>query len=243
MEKLSNKILQKIKEEKIEPKPRWQFLLKNYAFWAAFGVSVIIGGLAFCVVLGILVDNDWDIYRLAAENPGKKIFLSLPFLWILALVLFLAAAFYYCKRTKCGYRYEVYSIIGLSILGSVILGSIFHFSFGMGREMEALVAEKVPYYQKFYSPCNDRILWLQPEKGLLAGEIIKISSPNSFDLKDFNDSFWVVKKDEDTFVLENEPLFEEEEVRIIGKQEEEKVFRAKEIRPWKKKCPVAEKGK
>jgi len=242
MKKFCDKVLGKIKEEKIEPRPRWQFLLKNYAFWTAFGVSIIIGGLAFCVVLDILVNNDWDIYRLAAENPWKKIFLSLPFLWIVALVLFLMAAFYYCRRTKCGYRYKAYSIVGLSILGSVILGLVFHFRFGAGRKMETLVAEKVPYYQKFYSPCSDRILWLQPEKGLLAGKIIRISSPTSFDLKDFNGFFWVVKKDESTFLLGNEPLFEEEEIRIIGKQEEEKVFRAKEIRPWKKKCPILEKG-
>ena len=236
--KLSQKVLEKIKEEKIEPKPRWQFLLKNCFVWAAFAVSVGIGAVAFCVVLDVLTDNDWDVYQYAIENPMEKIFLSFPFLWIIALILFLGIAYYNCKNTKCGYKYETYYIVGLSILGSVILGSIFHFYFGMGEKMEALVAENLPYYRKIYSRCNNREVWLQPEKGLLGGKIIRISAPTSFDLEDFNGVFWLVKKEKGVLIRGNSPLFEQEDVRIIGEREEEKIFRAVEIRPWKKGCPI-----
>lgn len=236
--KLCDKVLCKIKEEKIEPKPRWQFLLKNYSIWTAFGISVGIGAVAFCVVLDVLMDNDWDVYQYAIENPMEKIFLSLPFLWILALALFLGIAYYNCKNTKCGYKYETYYIVGLSILGSIILGSIFHYNFGMGEKMEALVAENLPFYRKIYTRCNSRDVWLQPDKGLLGGEIVKISVPTSFDLEDFNGVSWIVKEEKNMLVRGNEPLFEKEEVRIIGEREDDHIFRAVEIRPWKKKCPV-----
>jgi len=237
MEKLSQKVLEKIKEEKIEPRPRWQFLLKNYSIWTSFVISVGIGAVAFCVTLDILTDNDWDVYRYAIENPMEKIFLSFPFLWIIALMLFLGLAYYNYKNTKGGYKYETYYIVGLSILGSVILGGIFHYYFGMGEKMEALLAENMPFYKKIYSHCKDREVWLQPEKGLLGGEIVRISTPSSFELEDFSGMSWVVKKEKNVLIRGNSSLFEKEEVRIIGEKEEDSIFRAVEIRPWKKSCP------
>lgn len=237
MKKFCDKVLEKIKEEKIEPHPRWQLLLKDYFIWSAFVVSVVIGAIAFCVILDIFTDNDWDVYRYAIENPMEKIFLSFPFFWIIALVLFLGLAYYNYKNTKGGYKYETYYIVGLSIVGSVILGAIFHYYFGMGEKMEALVAENLPFYKRIYSRCNNREIWLQPEKGLLGGEIIRISTPSSFDLEDFSGMPWVVKKEKNVLIRGNSPLFEKEEVRIIGEKEEDSIFRAVEIRPWKKSCP------
>ena len=54
MTKLSEKVLKEIKEKKIEPAPRWQFLLKDYFVWLSFAASVIIGAIAFCVILYFL---------------------------------------------------------------------------------------------------------------------------------------------------------------------------------------------
>ena len=242
MGKLCDKVLCKIKEEKIEPKPRWQFLLKNYFIWTAFAVSVGIGAVAFCVVLDVLTDNDWDVYKYAADNPLERIFLSLPLVWMIALVLFLGLAYYNCKNTKSGYKYGTYVIVGLSIAVSVILGSIFHYYFGMGEKMESLVAENLPFYRKIYSHCSNRKVWLQPEKGLLGGEIVRISNPASFDLEDFGGMLWLIKREKNVFIRGNLPLFEREEVRIIGEQEDDRIFRAIEIRPWKKRCPVPKGG-
>jgi len=236
--KFCDKVLSKIKEEKIEPKPRWRFLLKNYCIWATFAISVIAGALAFCVILDILSDNDWDVYQYAIENPTERIFLSLPFLWILFLALFSVAAYYNCKNTRCGYRHETYYVVGLSVLGSAAVGLILQLNFGMGEKMEALVAENLPCYRKIYTRCNSRTIWLQPDKGLLGGEIVSISDPDSFDLKDFGGLLWVVRKEKNALVRGGKPLFEEEDVRIIGEREGDRIFRAVEIRPWYKKCPI-----
>jgi len=37
----NDNVLHKIKEEKISPKPRWQFLLKNILMWGLGVVSLI----------------------------------------------------------------------------------------------------------------------------------------------------------------------------------------------------------
>ena len=66
---ISKKILQKIRKEQIKPKPKWEFLLKNYVFWGAFILSIIVGGLASSVAIFRLVNNDWDIMHKLGHHP------------------------------------------------------------------------------------------------------------------------------------------------------------------------------
>lgn len=242
-EKLCDKVLEKIKEEKIEPKPRWQFLLKDCFVWIAFAISVVIGAIAFCVILDAFTDNDWDVYKYAIENPLERIMISLPFIWIVVLILFLGLAYYNYKNTKSGYRHEAYVIFGLSIATGIIFGAVFHFGFGMGEKAEDFLAENLPFYNKINSHCSNREVWLQPEKGLLAGEILSVSAPDNFDLEDFSGMSWKIEKNEDVIIRGNSALYEKEEVKIIGEKEKDYIFHAIEIRPWRKGCSARKKEK
>lgn len=243
MENLGDKVLRKIKDERIAPKPRWQFLLKNYFVWAIFAFSVIVGAFSFCVILDFLADNDWDVYRYAVKNPIETIIISLPLIWIIALLFFLWLAYYNYKHTRDGYRHETYVIFGLSIVASLVLGLFFHFALGTGEKVEGYIAEKLPFYDKISSHCNNKEVWFQPEKGLLVGSIIGVSATNSFDLKDPDKVIWRIEEGENIIVRGKAPLYEKEEVKIIGEQEDSQVFRAVEIRPWKKGCQTGKKDK
>jgi hypothetical protein len=228
---LGNKILERIKEEKIEPRPRWQFLLKDYFVWSAFGISLLVGALAFCVMLSIILDNDWDIYRYLEISPFEHFLISLPYLWILLLFLFLAIAYYNYRHTKKGYCCKTFTILALSIFGSLILGTFFH-SLGLGGKIDRTLSRNFPVYQKIHCCCHRQDIWSQPEKGLLGGRITGIKSISNFDLEDFNGLAWQIEKDEGAFL--RGPVLVEigEEVRLIGKKKSERVFRAFEIRPW-----------
>ena len=63
MNKISEKILDKIKQQHIIPKPRWQFLLKDYLIWAVFVIATIIGSLSVGIIIHLLVDFDWTAYK------------------------------------------------------------------------------------------------------------------------------------------------------------------------------------
>jgi len=231
MGELEKKILEKIKEEKIVPKPRWQFLLKNYSIWTAFVASVIIGGMAFCVSLSIIANNDWDLYRYLKISPVTHILLSLPYLWLVLLFLFLGLAIYNYKHTKCGYRHGVFIVFGLSIAGSLLLGYIFH-SYGMGRKIDRIFSRNIPIYQETFCCCNRKDIWSQPDKGLLGGRIMNVRLDDGFELEDFQGMVWQVEKDGQVLIREPFLVRVGEGVKLIGEERAQQHFWAREIRHW-----------
>jgi len=233
MENLGDKVLRKIKEEKIRPRPRWQFLLEEYIIWLFFFASLILGALAFCVTLHIFSANDWDLYRYLHTSLVGHILISIPYLWIVFLSIFIWVAYYNFKYTKSGYRRETYLIVGLSVVGSLLLGAFLN-TLGTGEKIEDAVAASVPIYEKITCCANRKDIWVQPANGLLAGSIIAVIDSRNFELKDFFGTNWRVQEDDDT--LEYAPLeFKaNEKVKIIGEKEPNFVFWAREVRPWKK---------
>ena len=146
-ENLSKKIIEKIKEEHIQPKPKWQFSLKAYLVWLLSALSLFIGSLAFSVVLYLIINNDWDVYVHITDNLIKFTILSLPYLWIVLLLLFVIISYYNFKHTKKGYKYHFYIILLSSILLSIIFGSLLY-SIGVGRALDNILAVKMPMYEK-----------------------------------------------------------------------------------------------
>jgi hypothetical protein len=229
---ISDKVLNKIREEKITPAPKWKFLLKDSIVWIAFLGSVLVGGLAFCVVLTVAIDNDWDIYRQAGHGFFEYILLSLPYFWILLLVAFVGIAFYNFKHTKNGYRCRTFLIFASSIAGSAALGLAFHYYFGLGEKIDGAFFRSVPLYENIGCQCcRKKALWSQPQKGLLGGKIQELESVDKFLLEDFSGGPWRVEGENvvwrGNLVPQTGIL-----IKIIGNKEDEYFFRAREIRPW-----------
>ena len=237
MDNFGDKVLQKIKNERICPKPRWQFLLKDYFVWFVFLMSLLLGSIAFCVMLHILFTNDWDLYQYLHTSFAGHILVSVPYLWLVFLAAFVLIAYYNFKHTKSGYRHETYFIVGLSIVGSLFLGTFLH-SLGAGEKVENFVAESVPEYEKLTCCSARKDIWVQPEKGLLAGEIKEVAENYDFYLDDFGGVSWHVKKAEN--ILRHGLLFVAigSKVKLIGEKEKEHIFIVREIRPWENKGDV-----
>lgn len=230
---LGNKVLEKIKAEKIEPKPRWQFLLKDYFIWLVFITAVVVGGIAFCVILHIFSANDWDIYQNLGRSRLTHVLLSFPYVWLVLLGLFLALAHYNYRHTKRGYCCGTYWIVVLSVAGSLVLGIILHLG-GTGKIMENTLFARIPLYQKV-SCCHYRKdIWTQPEKGLLGGRILNVKNDFEFDLEDFGGFIWVVERNSQTILRNPVVIIKNENVKLIGEKKGEKRFWAKEIRMWEK---------
>ena len=228
MQNLSDKITQKIKQEKIKPKARWLFLLKNYFIWGVFVAAVALGGLAFVVIIFGVTTNDWDIYKYLHQSFGQYLFLTLPYYWVGLMMIFLGIAAYYYRHTSVGYKYKVYFILLGSIVASFLLGIILY-AFGLGEKLENTFANKLPYYNNFI---DHRIeMWSQPESGLLSGKISGVVDLESIILRDLARKDWLVNikniDDEQRKLIEKSRI-----IKVIGKKEGEDEFRAVEIRPW-----------
>jgi hypothetical protein len=103
----------------------------------------------------------------------------------------------------------------------------------MGEKIDAALAANLPVYSRIHAYCNRQNIWSQPEKGLLAGEIKKISMENNqFELEDFRGLHWQVEEDEKILIPANVIIIIGRKVKLIGERRTEQVFFAREIRPW-----------
>jgi hypothetical protein len=231
----SQKILEKIKEEKIKPTPKWHFLLKNYFIWAAFAISVLIGSLSFSVILYILTDSNWDIYKYLDKNFAEYLLLSLPYFWILFIIGFILLSYYNYKHTKKGYKYASYLVIILSVVISFVFGGTL-FAFGLGEKIDQALSNNIPYYQQKIIE-NKIERWHHPEKGLLIGTVEEAISDEEVIVKDFENKEWLVKLEEK---IPKEIMEQRinKEIRMIGEKENEGKFNAKNLRGCKRGCEI-----
>lgn len=207
MSDISQKILEKIKEKKIEPKSKWGFLLKDYLIWLFFGLSVLVGSLAVSVIIFLVVH---------LNSPMKPARMFLPYFWIIILTLFLFLAYYNFKYTKKGYKYNPYLIIVISILISIVLGAMLY-RLSFGRKMEGVFYRRFPVYQKIMN--RQGRMMVAP--GQLGGVLNK-----DFTLKSFTGEEWKIISKE-----MNQELFDER-VMIFGRPVSEKEFEAERIIPF-----------
>ncbi|MFC1617855.1 hypothetical protein ACFL2B_01090 [Patescibacteria group bacterium] len=225
MKKVSDDVLNKIKEEKLCPKAKWKFCVRDAAVWTAFAVSVIIGSFAFSAMLYRLTNEDWEIYSQLGRGPIDHFFMSLPYIWIVLVVFFIMLALYYFKHTKHGYSHKPLIIIGSSVIVALVGGALL-FMFGCGQQVDKQLSDRKP----FIGPRMQ--MWQNPEQGLLAGEILEIiEDPKQFRLLDFSDKEWQVN-----YEVEAAPPIKIQKglrVKIIGQQESDDLFQAQIIKPWR----------
>lgn len=215
---ISQKILAKIKLDKVKPKPKWEFTLKNSILWLIFVVGIIVGSLAFSVVIFMATHTDWQYF---ASGPIKQLLIGLPYFWLIILILFLAIVFYDFKKTEKGYKYNPFIIILVSIIISIAIGSAVY-AVGGGEKLEDVFYQKVPFYQKVVEHRGKFIS--APEKGRLPGVILNVSQ-DSIMVKDFSGKIWNLATTTDEYKIGQRVL-------LFGLKIAENEFEVKIIKPW-----------
>jgi hypothetical protein len=194
---LSDKVLKKIEKKNITPKPRWIFTLQNVAVWFSSILFLLIGGLAFSVVIYMILESDWSLYANLNDSLWKFVILILPYFWLVILILLVVLANYNLKNTKGGYRYQLRTIVILVLLISLLLGGVFYL-LGLGKKIDETFAEKMPIYERFINKINrDKGMWMKPGRGLLAGVITSFED-GVMRISDFNNDVWVIRIDDKT---------------------------------------------
>jgi len=227
---ISSKILQLIKEKQISPKPKWFFILKNSLIWLLSTLSLIIGALSFAIILHLVINNDWDVYKNINDSLIGFILLTLPYFWFIFLIIFIFLGYYNFKLTQKGYKFPFLAVLFINILISIIFGT-FLYNMGIGQTIDQTLAKKAPLYNKYINKREH--IWCQPEQGRLAGIIIEIKDENIFLLHDITKKEWQV--------IYNQPVMFQMhpgiKIRIIGQQVEPATFNAMQILPFKPAPP------
>ena len=190
-DQLARKVLKRISGEHLVPRPRWEFIFKNYFFWIFGAFAVALSALAFSAMLFDIQNVDWRLSAATHANFLAFFLEAAPFLWAGALILFILVSYVNVRRTAHGYRYSLVVIALSAVLASLVLGSALYAS-GLGGEIEEAIGDHPPFYRPIL--VEERSWWLAPEKGLLGGRVVSLAPNNaSFALRDFKGHLWQVE--------------------------------------------------
>lgn len=220
------KLVAKIKEDKIAPRPRWHFLLKNYVIWIVGVASLLIGASAVSVMIYLFEYNDWEIYDQTRKGFGEFFLLTLPYFWLIFLGFFIYILYYNFKHTKRGYRYPVWLISLVSILISVILGAALFFS-GVGEDIDEILGAQAPWYGQVIN--QQIVFWFNPSEGRLTGVVVDNNESDNFTIIDPSGEAWQVSSTNKNLPSHLIPVGSP--VRMIGRVLAEKHFLASLVKP------------
>lgn len=228
-EEFDQKLAEKIKEDKIAPKPRWHFLLKDYVVLAAGALALLIGAAAVSVMIYLLKNNGWELREETHKSVIEFFLLTLPYFWIIFLGIFVFILYYNLKHTKKGYRYPVWLIALAGVLASIILGSVFYL-FGLGKKIDNILGRSAPLYEKVMN--RQLSFWFNPKEGRLAGIIASQVVDGNFYIVDLDGNAWQIL----IRGASADPHFPDflkagEPVNLIGQIIKDNKFRADFIRP------------
>ncbi len=223
---LENKVLAKIDAEHVEPRPRWVYRLRDAGLFVAWTVFIVAGGLTVAAFLFVLANAGWEVS--SVTHAGWQFFFAeaVPGLWLMSCVGLLVIASWSARTWRHGYRYSLAVITGGGLLISVMLGGVF-FIFGAGQAIDELGGKAIPGYMPALKRQESR--WSRPERGLLAGDVLAVSSSESMvRIRELSGGEWSV------LIPENVTLITEQRVRFIGRVKDDSVrlFEACAALPW-----------
>jgi heme/copper-type cytochrome/quinol oxidase subunit 2 len=233
-----DKIIDEIEKRNVVPIPRWHFILKRAVFWVLALISVVTGAISMATAIYVFFDNDYIVDRAGIEKLFEQrplvevIVQSIPYVWLLALALFIIVAYYGFRHTRKGYRYPMVRVIGGSLLLSVLLCGILD-AFDIGKQVHRYLIDNIRGYGSLVYT-ND-VLWAQQEKGLLGGKVVRSSPRGSVVvIRDYRHHYWTVdissaRAHPGTTIAVGKYL------KITGLKTGPATFKAVTIRPWVKK--------
>ncbi len=229
--------LKKIKREKIEPTPKWQFELKNFSVWAIVAILIVSGGVASGLLIYFSLGMSQEFFSLGEGRRWIFLWHFFPRFWLLILSIFFFLAFLVFRQTKHGYRYGTWLISAGLISLVIFIGSALYFS-NKSEWTHECFCNSVPYYKEL--SFDREKVWSRPDIGFLGGKVLTVEE-NNLNLEDLVGTVWYVKLDDGVYISRRINLMPEMMIKIMGVKEAENIFRAEEIKPWsgrgKRKSP------
>jgi len=228
--KFSDKILNKIKKDKVTPKPRWYFMLMHLFLGAAVFISIVLGSLAVAIVIRHFILTDWELAHQITGGRIKSVVVVLPYLWLSFIGLVMLIADRLFTHTKKGHRVKAWIVATGTVLISVVLGTAFYFV-KLDQPVESVLRGHFELYKDWEIKKHE--IFSSAEQGVLAGKIVKIDPEIEWMIVDFKGQEWLVDIQDASFKFDRSPELYMM-VGITGEQIDENHFEADYIGLWKK---------
>lgn len=224
---IAESVMQSIESERVSMKPKWQFTARESMLWIIAAAAILIGAIAFSVILYSITNTDYDLYMRSNVGAFGGLLRILPYFWIILLLVFVVAIEWNVKHTKKGYKYKTSIILAASILCSVILGTILY-AVQIGKAIDYALEERLPYYAGYMSPRHSA--WINPESGVLAGRVVTVQEEFIL-IETVRGQEWkVIFIDTGKEPLGFAQIQTDRHIRVVGEQVDEYLFKAYE---WK----------
>ncbi len=223
----SEKLLQTIQERGLQPKPGWRFALSRVGGMGVFVVSVVLGALAFSVVLFAIQQTDFNVLQHLKHSRLELWLGLLPLLWIAFMAVFVGLSMVVSRRTGKGYKLTWQRLAIWSFGLSILMGTAFFISGGAAR-IEGVFASRVELYESIQD--KKMRIWSFPEEGYFAGTIESVGDSTLF-IHDFKGTRWTIDIT-GAFVPPLVALRIGERVKFVGKMTAPASFTADQVRPW-----------
>lgn len=172
----AKKIINKISQEEITPRPKWKFYAGNGFFWLLWAVLIFAGA----VFGSLLFLNFFDFHPALLNFIGAGGYLmfilsNFPYFFLLFFLTFIVFGWMTIRKTKKGYRYNKFFVGAVILISVALLAGLIH-AFNFDRKFEGRLAHKIPLQKNFVEkkyPGNYSV-----EKGFLAGEILLAGDKN-----------------------------------------------------------------
>ncbi|MFA6183958.1 MAG: hypothetical protein WC682_02545 [Parcubacteria group bacterium] len=233
----AQKIIEKIRKEKIVPQSRIFLNWKSYLFWLIWFFTLALGALFLSFVILNLLDIHLGVlHQLGLGKIFFIFFKTAPYLWITLVILTMISGFLAIRRTRRGYRYNIIFITGVGVLVISIFGVIIHVA-KINRHLgERMFVENRSMTRNMAFPIEGR--WQSPEDGMLGGEVIDVNE-KIFNLRCFDDEIWEISYSDETEFKIRE-IKKGIMIAVIGEKMDKNKFRAFVILPppFERKMPM-----
>ena len=225
---ISKQVLDTIHKKQLQPHARWQFQFRRTLLWLLVLMTIGVASFAIGTTLSIAHSSDWDMYKETGELSQPVFVFLLSYFWILLFSTCLIATYALFVRTRHGYRYRFLPLAGGIVGSGLLFGGCIFFS-GVGHQIDTQCERIIPGYGEVLSQSHQ--LWVQPDKGRLAGIVEHIKAPLTFTVVDPYGRLWLVQTDANLHDTVSQ-LQEKRTVHMTGSQVNNTTFHAKTVRMY-----------
>lgn len=211
---LNNKILQKIKTDNIEPKAKWEFIVKEVILWIGVAITLVFASFS----AGSLFFTSAN-----SQLVPPHLFFWFSVIKVFIIILFIILAIYQIMKVEQGYKrtkrtYLFIGLIAVGIIGASLFGSRLSGRIEQGIGPGGIVKHTYEY-------------WSEPHNnGLLAGELIEVTRDGFLLFESLNGDSHII---DTQFINEDEQVLfiDTLRVKMVG-YENSGIFYPCSVAPW-----------
>lgn len=231
-EDISQKILEKIEKDKIEPTPKAVFWMRDAGIVAGVLSSFVIGSLCSAYIIFVLLGSDISLYHRLGLSVSSYVLSVAPVFPLLLLLLISLSLYLFLIRFRSGYRYTIVKVLTVSLGLFISAGIALHTVQG-GKIIDDFSVQVLPGSESFL--VQKERAWLKPNEGVVIGSVVEVGERAIF-IEDVEGKVWGIslKDFNDVSVLEKIDIGKTIGVQGVVDYENDFVFAAKTIFPINK---------